>query len=72
MIKVNFHESQILIPAANGSTGLIKVTTPCIASRREVLHEHNVYLLSTQYCKYYYNLKLNFEKLRPAIFLMAT
>ena len=29
-IKVNFRQSKILIPAANGSTGLMKVTTPGI------------------------------------------
>ena len=28
-IKVNFRRSKILIPVANGSTGLVSVTTPC-------------------------------------------
>ena len=27
-IKVNFRRSKILIPVANGSTGLVSVTTP--------------------------------------------
>ena len=29
MIKVNFCQSKILIPVANGSTGLMRVATPC-------------------------------------------
>ena len=38
-----------------------------LASSREALHGHNLYLPSTQYYKL--NLKLNFEKLKPKIFL---
>ena len=35
-----------------------------LASSREVLHGHNLYLPSTQYCK------LNFEKLSPELSLI--
>ena len=34
-IKVNFRRSKILIPVANGSTGLVSVTTPWLATGNE-------------------------------------
>ena len=40
-IKVNFRRSKILIPVANGSTGLVSVTTPChinVSSRELCSH----------------------------------
>ena len=46
-IKVNFRGSKILIPVANGSTGLVSVTTPCLAKLVSVRRLINFYFIGS-------------------------